>query len=89
MHMQVHPGDEHVPEFQGSRSPGGGNSQTVSVAAHSRIVPSDSDPDRPRSHFRFDRIVCRNVANNPGGETSPLVAEQPTVSDLAVSRRSS
>ena len=31
-----------------------------------------------RAHFRFDRIVCSNLANNAAGETTPLVAEQPS-----------
>jgi hypothetical protein len=33
-----------------------------------RLVPSDSDPEL-RAHFRFDRIVCSNPANNAAGET--------------------
>ena len=32
------------------------------------LVPSDSDPE-VRAHFRFDRIVCSNLANNATGET--------------------
>ena len=35
-------------------------------------------PAEARAHFRFDRIVCGNLANNAAGETSPLVAERPS-----------
>jgi hypothetical protein len=40
-----------------------------STARPPRFVPRDSDPE-VRAHFRFDRVVCSNLANNAAGETS-------------------
>ena len=51
--------------------------RTEVAASLSLVVPSDSDPE-VRAHFRFDRIICSNLANNAAGETSPLVAERPS-----------
>ena len=63
-----------VGDFRSARKRG---VASIGSAALLPFVPSDSDPE-VRAHFRFDRIVCSNLANNAAGETSPLVAARPS-----------